>query len=448
MLSVPSAAEPILMSLSIAFTQPTFQRILALTIGAILTIGRRTVTAVLWTMRGLLSGHPSTYHRVLSRAVWSLWPLGRVLASMILRHIPPDQPVLVPMDDTTAQHRGKCVYGKGCHHDAVRSSHNHIVFRWGHRWVVLAISVKFPFASRRWALPVLAALYRPEELNTVEGRRHKTPPQLAQQLMAVLIHWFPQRKFVFLGDGGYASHDLAMFCYRHRRHATLVSRFHGDANLYAPPPKRKASVGRPRAKGHKLPTPREVVAHCRLTPVTVSWYGGSDRRVQLTSGTGQWYKAGDGLVPVRWVFVHDVQGTHRDEYYYTTDTRLRAHQIVSWFTSRWPIETTFQEVRAHLGFETPRQYVAKSVLRTAPCLLGLFSVVCLVFAEHTRRHRIRLRRTEWYAKTEPPFSDAIATVRRLFWQETIFAKASYHNGFAKLPPKLRNVLLDYLSQAA
>ena len=315
MLSIPSAAEPVLMSLSIAFTQPTFQRILPLTIGAILTIGRRTVTAVLWTMRGLLSGHPSTYHRVFSRAVWSLWPLGKVLASMILRHIPPDQPVLVPMDDTTAQHRGKCVYGKGCHHDAVRSSHNHIVFRWGHRWVVLAISVKFPFTSRRWALPVLVALYRPEELDLAEGRRHKTPPQLARQLMAVLIHWFPQRKFVFLGDGGYASHELAEFCYRHRSHATLISRFHGDANLYAPPVERKSRMGRPRIKGAKLPTPQEVVAHAQLIPATVSWYGGSDRRVELASGTGHWYKSGQGLVPVRWVFVHDVQGTHRDEYY-------------------------------------------------------------------------------------------------------------------------------------
>jgi hypothetical protein len=186
---------------------------------------------------------------------------------MILRHIPPDQPVLVPMDDTAAQRRGKCVYGKGCHHDAVRSSHNHIVFRWGRRWVVLAISVKFPFISRRWALPVLASLYRPRELNLAEGKSHKTAPDLARQMMAVLIHWFPERKFVFLGDGGYASHSMAMLCYRHRRHATLVSRFHGDANLYAPPPKRKASRRRPRAKGHKLPTPREVVAHCRLTPV-------------------------------------------------------------------------------------------------------------------------------------------------------------------------------------
>jgi hypothetical protein len=448
MLSIPSAARSIFMSFSVAFTQPTFERVVPLTIGAILAVGRRTVTAILWTMRGVVTGHPSTYHRVFSRAVWSLWPLGKVVAGAILHQIPPDEPVLVPMDDTTAQHRGKHVYGKGCHHDAVRSAHNHVVFRWGHRWVVLAISVQFPFTLRRWALPVLAALYRPESLNRAEARRHKTAPHLARQLMAVLIHWFPERKFVFLGDGGYASHDLAQFCYRHRRHATLVSRFHGDANLYAPAPKRRHRMGRPRVKGRKVPSPQQVVARRQLTPATVSWYGGQDRRVQLTSDTGHWYKTGAGIVPIRWVFVRDVQGTHRDEYFYTTDTTLSAEQIASWFTARWPIETTFQEVRAHLGFETPRQYIAKSVLRTAPSLLGLFSVVCLIFAKHTRLHRIRVRQTQWYTKAEPTFSDAIATVRRLFWQTTVFEKASYHRGFEKLPPKFRNLLLDYLSQAA
>jgi len=304
---------------------------------------------------------------------------------------------------------------------------------------VLAISVKLPFSSRRWALPVLAALYRPEGLNLAEGRRHKTPPHLARQLMAVLIHWFPERKFVSLSDGGYASHELANFCYRHQRHATLVSRFHGDANLYAPAPKRKPRIGRPRIKGRKLPRPQEVVVHRQLTEATVSWYGGGDRHVQLTSGTGHWYKSGAGLVPIRWVFVHDIQGTHRDEYFYTTDTSLRGGQIASWFTSRWPIETTFQEVRAHLGFKTPRQYEAKSVLLTAPCLLGRFSVVCLIFAEHTRYHRLRVRRTQWYIKDDPTFSDAIAAVRRLFWQKTIFENASYHKDIKKLSPKIKEL---------
>jgi hypothetical protein len=444
---LPSAAEPLFMSFSIAFTQPTFQRILPLMAGAILARGRRTVTAVYDTVRPVIDGHVSTYHRVFSRASWSLWPLGKILAAAVLRFIPADEPVLVPMDDTTTQHRGVHVYGKGCHHDAVRSSHSHVVWRWGHRWVVLAVSVQFPFTSRRWALPVLCALYRPEDLNRVEGRRHKTPPLLARQMMAVLIHWFPQRKFIFLGDGGYASHELARFCHRHHRHATLISRFYSKANLYAPPPKR-SRLGRPRLKGRKLPTPQVVVMRQKRTPATVSWYGGGQRRIQFISDTGLWYKGGNGLVPVRWVFVHDLTGTHRDEYFYTTDPHLKPTQIISGFTARWPIETTFQEVREHLGFETTRQHVKASVLRMAPCLLGLFSVVCLIFAEYAKHHRIRVRSTKWYMKTEPTFSDAVATVRRLFWHKTIFAQASNHKGFKKLPPKLQYLLLDYLCHAA
>ena len=448
MLSLPSAAEPLFMSFSAAFTQPTFRRILPLAVGAMVTQGSRTVTAVLRTMGGLVRADPSTYHRVFSRATWLMWPLGKVLGGAILRWVPAGEPVLVPMDDTTTQHRGAKVYGKGCHHDAVRSSHTHVVWRWGHRWVVLAISVKFPFTSRRWALPVLAALYRPRALNEAEGRRHKTTPDLARQLMATLIRWFPERTFVFLGDGGYASHDLARFCYRHRSRATLVSRFHGDANLYAPPPRRQRRRGRPRLKGEKRPAPADVVRQSRRTKATVSWYGGGQREVEWVSGTGYWYKGGKRLIPLRWVFVHDRQGTHRDEYFYTTDTTLHPEQIIRFFTARWPIETTFQELRAHLGFETTRQRVAKSVLRTGPCLLGLFSMVCLIFAEHARRHPVRPATTAWYAKQELTFSDAIATVRRLLWRHSIFAKPSDHDAFAKLPPRLRNFLLDQLSRAA
>jgi len=448
MLTLPSAAEPVIVSLSVAFTEPTFKRVVPLIVGAILTTGRRTVTAVLRTMRTLAPGHWSDYHRLFSRAAWSLWLPGMILARAILAWTNPDEPVLLPVDDTTCQHRSKHVYGKGCHHDAVRSTKTHIVWRWGHKWVVLSISIKFPFSWRRWALPVLVALYRPEELNKAENRRHKTPAQLARQLAAVLVHWFPGRKFVVLGDGGYASHELAAFCHRHRRHVSLISRFHPDANLYDPPPATKNPTGRPRKKGRKLDTPSAVVAHARRRRATVSWYGGADRRVELVSGTGQWYKAGEGLVPVRWVFTHDIQGTHRDDYFYSTDPTLEAVQIVSWFTARWPIETTFQEMRAHLGFETTRQRTEKSVTRTGPCLLGLFSLVCLIYAEHRKRRSPRPACTDWYFKSEPTFADAIATVRRLFWEKTVFQQSSHKDAFEKVPRGLRALLLDCLTRAA
>jgi hypothetical protein len=208
-----------------------------------------------------------------------MWVLGKILAQAVLRWIPDEEPVVVAIDDTTAQHRGKRVYGKGRHRDGVLSTHSHMAFKWGHCWVVLAVMVKFPFARRRWALPVLVALYRPEELDPDTSGRHKTPSELARQLMAVLIRWFPARRFVFLGDGGYASHDLARSCQRPPG-ATLVSRFHPKARLYEPPPKRRpGQKGRTRVVGRKLPTPAEIVAKSRLRKTTGEWSGG---------GAGAW----------------------------------------------------------------------------------------------------------------------------------------------------------------
>lgn len=453
MLRIPAAAEPLFASLSVAFSRPTFQRVVLLVLGAIVTPGRRTVAAVLRTMRPLACGHFSSYHRVFSAARWSLWVAGRVLANAVLAHVPEGQPVVLAVDDTIARHRGPKVYGRGCHRDPIRSSHGITVRCWGHRWVVMAVMVRFPFASRPWALPVLAALFRNRALCQRQGRRFKSWPQLARQLLAVMIHWFPRRRFILLGDGGFATHELAWFCRRHRRHVTFVFRFYDDACLYALPPacqKRGRGRGRPAKRGAKLPRPRQVVvAAGRAAHATVDWYGGGRREVELLGAAAGWYRDGRGLVPLRWVFVRDRAGTHRDEYFAATDPTLRPEQIVGLYTGRWPIETTFQEVREHLGLETPRQRCERSVLRTTPCLLGLFSVVCLIFAAHARRRRVGpTNAAAWYAKSEPTFSDAMATVRRLIWQETIIRTQCRGRGPEKWPLPLRELLLDCLARAA
>jgi DDE superfamily endonuclease len=448
---LPRAAEPLLSRFCIAFTPRTFQRVVLLFVGSVLALGRHTVTRALWSARTLAagSGHFTDYHRVFSRARWSLWPLGKVLAAMVLELVPEGEPAVCPVDDTTPQHKGKCVYGKGRHRDNCRSTRSHTVWVFGHKWVVLAVNVRFYFSSRPWALPVLAALYRPKELDEREGRRHKTTLDLARQLMAVLVHWFPRRKFILLGDGGYASHELARFCHRHRRHVMLVSRLHPRANLYAPPPpRRKGRSGRPRVKGAKLPAPEDVVAASARKCSTVGWYGGKSRRVEFVTGTGHWYKGGGGLVPVRWVFVHDLEGTHEDGYFYCTDPRLSPSRIVTLYTGRWSIEVTFQEARQHLGFHTPRSWTRASVLRTAPCLLGCWSLVCLIYHRHTRGEGARPLSTAWYEKAEPTFADVAATVRRLLWSQTVLEQADRHRAFQKLPPALRETLLDQLTRAA
>lgn len=448
MRSIPRAAESLIQEFAPAFTRPTFQRFIVLLFAAILVMGRRTVTNLLRTVQTLAPGHPSSYHRVLSERCWSNWTLARALAGFILNHFVPDGPVATCGDDTVDEHRGKKVYGKACHRDAVRSTHSFTAYRWGHKWVVLCILVKFPFARRPWALPILVALYRSKEWNNRHKRRHKTPSELMRQMLAVLIRWFPERTFVFAGDGGYGTHELARFAHRHRSRLTLVSRFYPDANLYALPPvtggKKK---GRRRKKGRKLPAPAEVVKRSPRSRMTVAWYGGESRRVEVVSGTGHWFKNGEGLVPVRWVFVHDCTGTHRDEYFFTTDPAMAPRTIIETFTGRWSIETTFQEMRAYLGLETTRGWTEKTVLRAAPCLFGLFSVIALLYAQLPAR-RVEGIGILWPGKTERTFSDAITAVRRWLWSDWVFATPRHHEPFAKLSRPIRAVLLYALAPAA
>jgi hypothetical protein len=89
-------------------------------------------------------------------------------------------------------------------------------------------------------------------------------------------------------------------------------------------------------------------------------------------------------------------------------------QIIAWYVSRWNIEVTFQEARTHLGLETQRQWSTLAIVRTTPCLLGLFSLVVLI-AQALHPHHLPTRQAAGYPKAEPSFADALAAVRRHLW---------------------------------
>jgi hypothetical protein len=250
----PAELEPLLAALAPAFTTPTFHRFVTLLVAATVTPGRRTVANLLRTLRGLAHGHRTSYQRVLSSARWSALQLACLLSRFVVRRLLPTGVITPVGDDTVDGHTGKSVHGKARHRDPVRSSHSYTAWRYGHRWVVLAVLVRFPLATRPWALPLLVDLYRSAEDDRRHGRPHRTPPQVMRRSLRLMLRWFPGRSFVFVGDGGYGTHELARFCRRHRRRLTLVSKFHPRANLYRPTPPYPGH-GRPRVKGTPCPSP-------------------------------------------------------------------------------------------------------------------------------------------------------------------------------------------------
>jgi hypothetical protein len=432
-----------------AFSAATFARARLLGVAAILTTGRRTVANLLRTVADLTEGDASSYNRVLSLAQWSCLSLAAILTRFIIGHFWPQGRIRLVGDDTVTEHPGRKVYGKARHRDPVRSSHSYTAWRWGHKWVVLAVLVRFPFAQRPWALPVLVTLYRSREDNLKRRRPHRTPAQLMQLLLRVLLRWSPDRHFAFAGDQGYGSHEMAMQAGGSRGRLHLVSEFYPDANLYEPPPvaQGKRRAGRPRKKGAKLPAPQQVVAKAERTRLNVAWYGGGRRDVEVVTGTGHWYKAGEGLVEVRWVYVHDLSGTHRDEYSYSTDVAMTPQEIIEEYTGRWNAETTFEEARAYLGLESTRGRCERTVLRAEPCLLGLYSVVALMYWPLPEQDQEQ-GTVDWEGKRAVTFSDAITAVRRWLWTHWVFPRAGHDWAFEKLPTAFRRLLLYALAPAA
>jgi hypothetical protein len=442
---LPHEAHSLLLALSPAFTVPSFHRFTTLMAAAILTTGRRTIANLLRTLGGLAPGHRTSYQRFLSQAQWSGLQLACLLTRLLLQHLVPQGIVRLVGDDTVDGHKGQKVHGKARHRDPVRSTKSYTAWRYGHKWVVLSVLISFPFATRPWALPVLVDLYYSEEDNRKRHRPHRTPAQLMCRLLRLMLCWFPQRTFLFIGDSTYGTHEVARFVGRRRDRLTLISKLHPEANLFEPPPP-YTGKGRPRIKGRPLPKPRQAVQNAQRQRLTVGWYGGGQRRVEAVTDTGHWYKSGRGLVPLRWIFVHDRDGTHRDEYFFCTDPALTAKALIGHYTARWNIETTFQELRTHLGLETTRGWCAQTVRRAAPCLFGLYTVVALLY--HALPPSQRLGAVRWPGKQGVTFSDALSAVRRWLWAEWVFPQTASTAAIEKLPEPLREIIFAALAPAA
>jgi hypothetical protein len=314
-MDIPAWTTPVLTMFRPAVSTPTSQRFLVLVRAAVLPTGRRTITNLLRTVRSQAPGHGSSEHRVFSQRRCSTWGLAYALITFLLDRVVPLGPVVLAGDDTVTEHPGPQGFGQGRQRAGVRSPHNSIAYRWGHKWVVVSALVTLPFATRPWALPSLVALSRPPEGDGGHGTPHQTPAHMVRLLLARRMRWCPDRHCIFAGDSRCGTSETARVCQKHHQHLTLGSTFDGDAALYAPPPPRtRHTMGRPRVQGQQLASPQEVVAHTApRTRRTVAWSGGARRDSAVVTGTGPWSRIGEDLVAVRWVDVHEGTGTHRDE---------------------------------------------------------------------------------------------------------------------------------------
>ena len=272
------------------------------------------------------------------------------------------------------------------------------------QWLVLAVLVPLPWCGRPWALPVLTIPALSPATSAKLGRRHRTCFERVGTLARLARRWLPGRGLVLVADGGFAAVGLGHAC--RRAGVALVTRCRLDVALYDPPAPKD---------------PRQATLKARLACAgtawsrhRVAWYGGRLEDADLAGGTALWHRAGQPPLPIGWVLARDPEGHRRPLALCCTDPAACPPQVLAWYLARWNVEVTFEELRAWLGAETQRGWCLLTTQRATPCLFGLFSIVALS-AHALHPDHLPVRAAAWYAKDEPTFADALASVRRALW---------------------------------
>ena len=452
MLNLPPEVTALLVQFTPLFTPSVWYQAQILIVGAILTPGNRTVTAILSVMGLRQSRHFQNYHRVLNRARWSSRAISQQLLHVLLTVFVPQGPIVLGLDDTLERRRGKKITARGIYRDPVRSSHSHFVKASGLRWLSLMLWVPIPWVGWVWALPFLTVLAPSERYNQKCRRSHKKLTDWARQVLLQVRRWVPQRELIVVADSSFAVLTLLDALRHLARPVTMITRLRLDAALYEPAPVRSpGQTGRPAVKGKRMPTLKQILldATTSWTSVTISgWYRDPQRTVEVVSQTAVWYHTGMPPVPIRWVIIRDPQNQFRPQALLSTALTLTPAQIVTWFVRRWQMEVTFQAVRTHLGVETQRQWADLAIARTTPTLLGLFSVVTLLAHSLSAHQTVAPRQAAWYAKSTPTFADALALVRSRLWRHTHFSLSQKDSDLVQIPRPLFECLTDTLCYAA
>jgi DDE superfamily endonuclease len=438
---VPSFTE-LLQPLSCAMTCPTFDSLLTVLTGWVFA-RRRTVTGMILAAGAAVGAkHHSAYHRLFAAARWSLDELGLAVFGLVLPLVG-DGVVLLAMDDTLARKRGLKVFGVGMHHDPLLSSRKKTITNWAHCWVVLGVVLQLPFCGDRYfCLPVLFRLYVPKKVAGKKRLAYRTKPQLVVRMLQLLCRRHPQRRFHAVGDSAYGGKSVLLHL---PDNCDLTSRLTMDARLYdAPVNVKRRKGGRPRKRGRRLPTPRQMLeGRCRH--LTLDVYGRKDTS-RVAECVARCYAAPDR--PLKVVAVEPLTGGRKPQAFFSTCPADAAAGVLTRYACRWPIEVTNHDAKGQLGFEEPQGWTRRAVERTAPVAMLLYSLVVLWFAREGYRHYQPPPRPWYPGKADGPagasFADMLTTLRCQSAKQEVLSMHLHGSGS-------RNVvktLIHLVSQAA
>ena len=290
----------------------------------------------------------------------------------------------------------------------------------------MGLTIRIPGTNKIYCLPIHAMLH-------LAGKNQKSEATLAKEMLQDILGWFPDRKLILIGDGGYSANNLLGDL---DDRVTYVGVMRADAAIYDPTPKKQAKSKRgPKPhKGSRLPNPKQVMKKAGKNgdlresgiwqTVEATAYGVT-RTLQVISFQAVWPEV-LGLTAILVVLVRDPLGTFKDKYLFTTDLDADLGWVISAFSRRWSIEVAFKSSKQVMSIQSPHHWCQQSIEKLAPWVWLMQSVISLWYFTEGRKlppaRAARRRFGDW--DTEWSLAHMLRILRTAIREEIIKPKSA------------------------
>lgn len=429
---------------------PSFRIFVTLIIGWVMTVGKHTVSRVILTTGLHEHRHFSSIYRFLGKGRWSVdlvsYCLFRILVETLIAE---GVEIVVILDDTLNKHCGRHICGAGWQHDGSAPKHTGQK-GYGVCFVIVGLAIRLPEISDRvFCLPYNARLWWPEKTKVKpQELPYKKKPELGLDLINLTHSWLETgERMRLVADMAYCCETILK---GRPQDVHITGRMRVDSALYAlVVPQTVRGRGRPRKKGHRLPTPEAMFdkATLKWSEIEASCYR-KTITLLVHQFTALWYHSA-GQHPLSVVLCRDPNGKYADTVFFDTDATASAKEIIERYGKRWSIEVTNRETKQLLGAAEPQCRREQSVIRTPMFAYWSYSFVVIWFVrQFSTAKNLVAEPPPWYRhKKDFTFSDMLAAARRSHFQLRISSEASDTSELAKTKQPRYTRGLDYARTA-
>lgn len=372
----------------------TFRRAARQALGALVCLGRRTLSRIIWTNGGAQRSWAAEYF-LHSR---SAWDPQQLFAPVLQRALPfcPGRWIGVAVDDTRLRKTGFCIQQAFYQRDPLSPPFHCNLMR-GIRFLQASLLVPL---YRRSAVGARALPIRFEEVSAVKRPRRSAPPEewkryrlaaklfnLSQRFTQMMV----QLRAAFDAAGA-AAQILVLavdgsFCNRTVfgkvvRGVELIARARKDIVLCL-----RAAPGSRRFYDAVKFTPEQVRQNASIPwRTTKIFYGGKRRKVDYKEVTGVYWQGGARRRPVRLLIVRPTRYRkhnsgrfyyRRPAYLLTTVLQGSVSQLLQIYFDRWQIEVNHREEKDTLGVGQAQLWNVTSVPKQPALVVASYSALLL-----------------------------------------------------------------------